>query len=199
MGWSIEKMMKENSSLAYETIEDLKVEHIGGLEQWFEIYKKKPVSIRSFLDNKNKVIGYWHFQPLFDDMFNKAKNGQLMENEILAEKIPQMLTGTYNIYFISICLKEEYRRKYKIFKKLFYSIIDTIEEFAEDDIFFNEICALAYSEDGISLCESVGLKYTAEHIEHGKVYCGKAKDLVNSDLCRNYKNLIELYKEKFGC
>lgn len=196
MGWSIKDMLNANIGLDFETIEYEKEEHNGSFEQWFEIYKKNADCIRWLLDSDDNVIGYWHFEPLFDEMFSKAKKGELLETEVTFSKIPQMLANTYNIYFIGICLKEEHRRKRKTFGKLLYSIVDVFENLAKDNIFINEICALAYTDSGVRLCESIGLKYTTDHIEHGKIYSGKTIDLINKDFCQGYVDLIERYKNK---
>jgi len=194
MGWSIEDMVNAGINLDYETIDDITEEHNGNFEQWLDVSKSNADSIRWLLDDKNNVIGYWHFTALFDKTFIKAKNGQLLDSEITCHEIPLLLPGTYNIYFIGICLKEEYRRKTMTFGRLLFSIIEVIEEMAKKKVFINEICALAYTDNGIQLCKSIGLKYLRDHIEHGKIYCGKIMDLLDRDFCKDYVGLKNTYK-----
>jgi hypothetical protein len=196
MGWSIADMVNAGISLDYETIDNITEEHNGDFDQWLAVSRSNADSIRWLLDSENNVIGYWHFSALFDEPFIKAKNGQLLDSEITCDKIPVLLPGTYNIYFIGICLKEEYRRKTITFGKLLFSIIEVIEEMAKRKVFVNEICALAYTHNGIQLCKSIGLKYLRDHVEHGEIYCGKIMDLLDRDFCRDFVGLKALYKNK---
>ena len=107
-----------------------------------------------------------------------------------------MIPGTYNIYVTSIMLKDEYRKSLA-FQKLLFSIIDTIEEYALNNVFIDEVCAWAYSDSGIALSKTLGLTYLTEHKEHGKVYCGKVIDLLNKPLCNKFTRLKKLYFERF--
>jgi hypothetical protein len=196
LGLSVEDIVKTSISLDYETMDGLTEEHNGDLEQWVNITNTNADSMRWLLDGKN-IIGYWHFTALFHEHFLKAKSGRLLDSEITCEKIPLLLPGTYNIYFVGICLKETYRRKTITFGKLLFNIIEVIEEFAKKGIFINEICALAYTHNGIQLCKSIGLKYIKEHVEHGKIYCGNIMSLLDKDFCRDFIELKLLYKEKY--
>lgn len=197
-GWTIEKIVEEGYKLDFETIDNITIEHNGDFEQWLAIARSNADTIRYLLKNDDEMIGYWHFTPLRDDVYIKAKTGQLLDSEITCDKIPLLLPGTYNIYFISICLKEKYRRKTTTFGKLLFSIIDVIQSLAKKNIFINEICALAYTMNGIQLCQSMGLKYLRDHSEHGQIFCGKIMNLLNKDFCRDFEELKNIYNNKFG-
>jgi hypothetical protein len=195
LGWTLEEIVEEGMKIDFETIEDITIEHNGDFEQWLTVARENSETIRYLLTKENKLIGYWHFSPLFNDTFQKAKNGKLLDSEITIEKIPFLLPGTYNIYFIAICLKEIYRRKNMTFGSLLFSIIETIEEMADNKIYVNEICALAYSNSGIQLCNSIGLKYIRDHVEHGQIYCGSIYDLLDRPFCKNFTKLRKIYSD----
>lgn len=194
--WTIEKMVSDAINLDFETIEDITPEHNGDLKQWSEIARENSDTLRYLINKDNKMIGYWHCTPLIDDFYKKAKNGKLLDSEITLDTIPIMFPGTYNIYFIGICLQEKYRRKSATFGKLIFSVVYALKTLAEKNIFINEICALAYTTNGVRLCESIGLKYLQDHIEHGKIYCGHINDLLNKPFCKDFTELKELYKNK---
>jgi hypothetical protein len=193
MGFSLENIVKISISLDYDTIENLTEEHNGSLEQWINVSRFNADTIRWLLNSKNNIIGYWHFTTLFDEPFKKAKKGVLLDSEITVDKIPVLLPGTYNIYFVGICLLEEHRRKTTTFGKLLFSILEVIENLAKRNVFIDEICALAYTKNGIQLSKSIGLKYLRDHEEHGEIYWGKIKNLLDKKFCENFIDLKNLY------
>jgi hypothetical protein len=196
LDWTLEKIVETGMKLDFETIDDITIEHNGDFEQWLSVAKSNADTIRYLLNTMNEMIGYWHFTILSNETFIKARNGQLLDSEITCDKIPLMLPGTYNIYFIAICLQDKYRRKTMTFGKLLFSIIETIELMAKNKVFINEICALAYTKAGVQLCKSIGLKYLRDHVEHGEIYVGKIMDILNKDFCRDFIELKNIYKNK---
>ncbi|MEN8905602.1 MAG: hypothetical protein ABF289_06540 [Clostridiales bacterium] len=194
IGWTIKDYVIEATKLNYEVIDDLTPEHNGEIEQLTLMISKHPENRRILLDENNNMIGYWSLEPLFDDIFEKAKNGELFDNELTADKIAVLVPGVYNVYFSSICLKEDHRKKYA-FKKLLFSLIDYLEELALDGVFFNEICTLAYSDDGKSLSKTIGLRLHKNHIDHGEIYCGNIYDILSQPICKNYDSLRTLYNQ----
>jgi hypothetical protein len=194
IGWSIRDYVVEATKLNYEVIDDLTPEHNGEVEQLTTMISKHPENRRILLNENNEMIGYWSVEPLFDDIFEKAKSGELFDNELTADKIVTLVPGIYNVYFSSICLKENYRKK-NAFKKLLFSLIKYLEELALDGIFFNEICTLAYSDDGRSLSKTIGLRLYKKHIDHGEIYYGDIYDILSQPICKDFKALRSLYNK----
>jgi hypothetical protein len=194
MGKDIQEFVSQAIELDNDTIEDLTDEHEGNMEQWVELASKLPETFRYLFDN-NEMIGIWGFKPLFDEDFQRAKNGKLFDGELNLSMMPMLITGTYNIYFVNICLKERYRGT-KALKILLDSIADALVILAKRDIFINEICTQAYSLDGERLCKSLGLKYHTKHVDCGNIYCGTIKDLLEQPFCRNFYTLKNLYSNK---
>lgn len=191
MGKDIHEFVLQAIELDNDTIEDLTDEHEGSLEQWVKLANKLPETYRYLFDN-DEMIGMWGFKPLFDDDFKRAKDGKLFDSELNLSMMPMLITGTYNIYFVNICLKDRYRGT-KALKILLDSIAEALVILAERNIFINEICTLAYSLDGERLCKSIGLKYHKKHVDCGDIYCGSIKDLLEKPFCRNFHNLKRLY------
>jgi hypothetical protein len=194
MGWSIRDYVKKSTMLSYEVYDELTDEHVTEFEKSVKVVAEQPENRRILLDENNEMIGMWSFKPFYDDIFQKTKNGELYDSEIKPDMMPTLIAGgVYNIYFSNIVLKEKYRKS-KVFGILFDSILELIEEWAKEDIFINEICAQAYSDSGINLCKTLGLKFIKKHVDHGEIYCGYVQDLTETRFCNRFENLRILYK-----
>lgn len=194
MGWSVEKYIIECFKMWDSVFEEcVPDEHRGTIDQWVKIVKHSPDTQRAILNKNNEFIGSWSIKPLFDDVYLKAKAGDFVTGDFTVNVIPVMLPGNYNIY-VGVCLKEDYRNTFAV-QRLIFSIVSVIEELALNGIFINEICAWAYTNDGISLCKTIGLKYLLDHKEHGEIYCGTMKNLLEQPICSNFKTLKTLYEQ----
>jgi len=197
-GWTLESYMEECFKF-WDSITETGLmpdEHKGFVDQWVGLIKQQHDNYKILLDSHGQMIGFWDFLALFDDAFSKAKKGQLVDADLSVDIMPVMIPGTYNIYVTSIMLKDEYRKSLA-FQKLLFSIIDTIEEYALNSIFIDEVCAWAYSDSGIALSKTLGLTYITEHKEHGKVYCGRVIELLNKPFCSKFTMLKKLYLDHF--
>ncbi|MEN8907616.1 MAG: hypothetical protein ABF289_16820 [Clostridiales bacterium] len=196
-GWSLEDIQKEAILIDYETIDNVEPEHVGTFDQWFPIIETHPENRKMLIDKDLNIIGYWSYVQLFDEYYEKAKNGELLDSEIDNTMIPILIPGyVYNIYFLTICLREQYRMKIGL-RQLITSLIDTLDDLAKRDIFINEICTLAYSDNGLHLSKGLGLKYYKDHKDSGEMYYCKVKDLLDQPICNKYTELKKLYESKF--
>jgi len=194
MGWTIRQYVEAATLLSYEEITGLTDEHNGEIEDNIKIVSEQPENRRILLDENNNMIGMWSFKPFYDDIFQKAKNGELYDGEIRASMLPTLIPGIYNIYFSNICLKKHHRKS-KVFKILWESIIELFQEWAKDGIYIKEICAQAYTTSGINLCKTAGLQFHKNHIDHGEIYCGYVWDLVENKYCNEFEEVRKLYQE----
>ncbi|MEN8907971.1 MAG: hypothetical protein ABF289_18620 [Clostridiales bacterium] len=194
MGWTIKDYVEEATKLSFETVDELTEEHIVDMENSIAVISEQPENRRILLNEMNEMIGYWSFKTFYDDVFEKAKNGELFDSTIKKDMIPTMIAGIYNIYVSNICLKTRYRRTI-VFRKMLFSIIDLFEEWANQEIYIKELCTQAYTDSGVNLCKSIGLKFYRHHIDHGDIYCGYIYDLVNQPFCKNNEKIKKLYSE----
>jgi hypothetical protein len=142
------------------------------------------------------MIGFWSFLALFDDAFERAKMGKLVDSEVTPAIMPTIIHGNYNIYIPSVMIDKTYQKSLTL-QKLLFSMVEAIEEYALNGIFFDEICAWAYSGSGISLSKSLGLTYLKEHEETGQVYHGKTIELLQQPILNNFETLKALYRQHF--
>jgi len=196
-GWTEQMQVKECMNLDYNTVQGLTQEHEGRMEQWTSIIRENEDTWRLLVNDSKEIIGYWHFVPLFDEEFENAKNGHLLDSDITVDKIPILLPGIYNIYFICINIKQMYQ-KTKAIQLMLDSLMNVLADFAEQEVFFEKVCAQAYTDSGTALCKSLGLKYHKKHFDSGDVYIQNVLDILERPYFKRNGMLLEQYKKIFG-
>jgi hypothetical protein len=194
INWSYEYLLEQLINIDFQNMQNLQEEDEGDVSFWLPIIKSNTDTLKLVLDNDNKIIGYWHFIPLFDEYFDLSVKGELLDTDINCEMIPQMIPGIYDIYFASIVIIESHKKSI-IFKMLLDSLAKTLEDLADYDVYINKISTIAYSSDGKTLARSLGLKYNADGIKYGKIYTGDISDLLKKRFCNNYTVLKNMYSE----
>jgi hypothetical protein len=191
-GWSGNRLLNELIKLDYETIEGLSSHHEGSANQWDAVFMDHPDTWRLLINGPGSIIGYWHFVPLFQPEYEQAKKGFLMDSQITTDKVQLFeLPGLYNIYFVSICIKSQYRRIHAL-RMLFESLRDIIIHFASGGIFFREACTNAYTGSGESLCKTLGMTCITNHTDHGQIYWASFNSLLTNNSF--FKESAELKK-----
>lgn len=61
---------------------------------------------------------------------------------------------------------------------LILSFLKRLKSWNENGITFNEICTIAYRDDGCRLCEKLGMLHIGEH-KYGKIYWNYINDMGN--------------------
>jgi hypothetical protein len=192
--FSIEELADKLISMDLEMIDDIDEDHEGSPSFWIPFLVNNPETWKIILDKNNEIVAYWHFIPLFEDNFNLALEGKLIDTDFKIDMVPVMILGVYDIYFVTIVLKDLHSRS-TIFKLLLDSLAKSLEDLATNGVYIEKICTLAYTPDGESLSKSIGLKYTVDSEYHGKIYSGSIFDLLGRRFCNEYKVLKTLYKE----
>lgn len=196
--WSGKQLLETLISIDYEILSELTNEQEGHAAQWVPVFLDHPDTWRLLVTPLNQIVGYWHFVPLFDDDFRCAMNGTLKDGEITTDKVRLFeLPGVYPLYIVSFGLLPRYRRT-KGYCLLLNSLFDVIRELAKDGIFFDKVCANAFSSSGDSLCKSFGMRYLNPHLDHGKVYTTTMQEVLELDACQRYGELRVLYGDRFG-
>lgn len=94
-------------------------------------------------------------------------------------------------------VKAHYRRGVGV-TMLFKSFLKLLAELAANGIFFEEVCANAYSKHGAALCRSFGMMTTQAHVSTGDVYARSVYPFPSEDIFKQSPKLIELYTGRFG-
>jgi hypothetical protein len=169
-GWNSKKLLDELIKLDYETMSGLTRDMEGSIDQWADVFADSPETWRLLVNGSESIIGYWHFVPLFEENFQKALSGKLLDSEIKADQIKALdFPGDYDIYFVSIALRQGYRNHDDRIL-LFGSFFEVIHSLAKDGIFIKNIVTNAYTTDGHRTCIRFGMKIITHHMEHGDVF-----------------------------
>lgn len=193
-GYTVGRLAKMTYELYTATINNLASDNTSTVQELVEIISTQSETRRILMENETP-IGCWSLNPMFEEDFQRDKAGTFYVSEFNAETIPIIMRGgIYNIHFGAICLLEKYRKS-TVFNKLFFSIIEFIEELAINNIYINEICTQAYSSSGVALAKTMGLKSLGVHEDgKGKIYHGNIKELLNQPFLRDFKVLKSMYK-----
>lgn len=168
----------------------------GETDQWIEKWSSYPESGRVILNANREVVAYWSTAVLYDDDFELMKAGELSDGDVTFGRMRDTaLPGLYKLYVISICIDDRYRSPH-ILRSLLSSFAEVLEQHAERDVYFDEICANAYTAKGEALCRSVGMKYLRPHREQGRIYWDRLIPLQCVEFFQARKSLVERYNNR---
>lgn len=196
-GWDVARMVRDTMRLDYESLQNLEVKDEGESPQWAEIVTTHPNSWRVLYEYPGSIIGYWHFVPLFPEEFEVAKAGKLLDGAITIDKIPEFeIPGRYRLYFMSMVLQSQYRGTGAV-RLIYQSFLDVMEKLAETGVFFDEICANAWSPAGEAICRTFQMNHLADHISKGRIFYRKFFPLPSLGIVKTHPRLAQLYAQEF--
>ncbi len=193
-GWKLEETLPKWLRIDYETISNLSERHEGSVAQWLDVVEELPASWRLLVDEATgEIVGYWHFVPLSEESYDLAKTGKLYGSDVTIDKVPfLLLPGRYKLYFVGFSLLRKHKTLQN-FRLLFEALLRGWEEFAESDIIFEEVCANAYTDEGLSLCKTLGMQKVCNHEDRGEIYSMRLLPLASLNILNQYPRLRELY------
>jgi len=196
LGWSPEDVMARIIELDYKLLENIPAQHEGTLAQWLEKWTTYPESGRVMVTAKGKLIGYWSTACLHHEDFELMKRGEIFDGDLSPSRMCSFeLPGIYKLYFVTVCIETLFRSAQSL-RLLLGSFLDVLQELAEQGIFFDEMCANAYTARGEALCRSIGMKHLCDHKDSGHIYWEKMLPLRKIEFFECKKRLIELYDSK---
>jgi hypothetical protein len=171
---------------------------IGSFIQWDPIFEQNPDTWRAMLSSDDHLVGYWQIASLKPAVFARAKRGDLSACDFTVDCYqPLTQPGVYNLYFVSICLDPKYRSLQNQLA-LIESFFGVCQDLANRGVFFEEVAAVAHSEDGHRLCVVFGLDRVGDALDHGDVFQGRFARIVRNaqrTLLRRFPALIQHYAE----
>jgi hypothetical protein len=191
--WTPTKLVEELVDLDYRLFDDLSPELEGRVDQWLPVYLDHPDTWRVLVTPQRELVGYWHFVPLFDEDFACALDGRLRDAELTADRVrPLALPGTYPLYFVCVALMPQFRHT-KAYTLLINSFFGVVEELARNGIFFDQLCANAYTPSGQGLCKTFGLTPSGPHVDRGQIHVGSMSRLLQLPFCERFPEVQALY------
>lgn len=188
------KIVGDLLQIIHDTMDDLSDHMLINTEESAKIMERSTDTWKIIVDKDGKPVGHWFFVPLYEDAFNRAMQGNLLEEEITYNNIDYLnVPGYYKGYFLQIEILREHRNV-RTFQMLLKSFLQQIQDLAEQGIFFTDWCANAASPEGESLAKSLGMNYLCDNVSEGKVYYNKFIPIPSGiTFYRTFPRLRELY------
>jgi putative Ig domain-containing protein/TIR domain-containing protein len=192
----------------------------GTPEDWARVFQDFPDTWRMVLDRNDDILGYWHVAPLHDRYLDGVKSGTFRAGEVTHDKLKlfHMFPGTYDVFFVIVALKGEYRigeqsaasaatehratnvtvREINdVHRKLFDSFFDALEELARRDVFVRELIADVWTELGKRFFEHFGMEEVDPCPREDLVaVCVGPIERILGKHAQRYPHLIERYREQ---
>jgi hypothetical protein len=197
LGWSGADLLHRLIALDYEVLAHLTAPEEGDVDQWAPVFMLHPPTWRMILDERDKVVGYWHFAVLRPDVYRTAVEGRLLDSQITTDALlPLTQEGRYDIYFTAVCVTPA-RRGARASGLLFGALADVAVTLAAQGIFFARVCGNAYTPEGVRLCRKLGLSRSRPHKSaRGEIYEGDFRDIAARFPRRWRASLLEAYERR---
>lgn len=186
----------------FSTIDNLTEEFSGKVEDRAPIFEQNTDSWR-LLIHSGEIVGYWQIYCLQSEYFDKMSKGEMTDGQIVGHMIePLAFRGHYQAYFNIIATKRGKHRGAEPVILLLESVIERLWHLAQIGIFFSEVCADAFTDDGRRVCELLGMEPLAKNLNapediDATIYCIRGADIKNGMLSRK-KELVAEYEKEFG-
>lgn len=169
-GRSTAVVMERIEQMDYDNLAGLDATSAGAAKQWEELAENNPDGYAFLTDSGNDIAGYWHFEALPADLYNRARDGELEDGEIALENVTLLCAPGYlDLYFIIFVVEKRYRGL-RANRLLLDAFVDRLHELGSYGISIRRICANAFTPEGVGLCNSLGMKYLQPHSRIGLIY-----------------------------
>lgn len=196
-GWNGDKLLDELIRLDYETIDGLTPDHEGQISQWAPVFMDHPDTWRLIIEEPAKLAGYWHFVPLFDREIQLVRQGRLIDGDITTDKVRLFeIPGQYDIYFVSLCIKPQFRRSFAV-SPLLRSLLAIMRDLAREGVFFRDVYANAYTKSGEAICKSFDLRPLVNHTSHGQIFGRRVYPFPPLRSVSEFTDLVTMYGREF--
>jgi hypothetical protein len=196
-GWTMREVAQKMNALDYKLYENLTFDNIGTPAIWLPILTDYPQNWRILVKDNSELIGYWQTAVFLPRFYEHVKDGNLIEGELTPAVFDlSEIPGVYNLYFISVCLDREHCDG-KMARTLLRSFFAMVDEQAKEEIFFDEVLTIGYSDTGLGMCEAFKMEVYGKHSDGNDMYVGHMKRIL--ERCSRFLNkyvpgLIDRYR-----
>jgi transcriptional regulator with XRE-family HTH domain len=211
IGWSGRDLLQRLRALDHEIVETLSGRSLAHnaweapIEKLMPVYWDNPSTWRIIFDGK-KVVGYWHFNALTAEKYDRARRGRLLDRELTnLALVPMEVPGEYNIYISFMGILAKYRGLRRGFQVLLFSFLDILDELSQETgIYVRFICANSLTTDGEKLCALLGIPRIGKHQLEGVVFQDTVENMLknlqarNASIFQKYDPLLKRYETFFA-
>jgi hypothetical protein len=196
-GIDVRQLLAQWLTVDFEVFNDIRQEDEGIVEYWLPIVEAHPDTWRLLMDRFRRIVGYWHFIPLFDDAYRIAREGRQRDGMLKLDDIPHLgIPGCHNAYFMTIATRLTHR-SVRTFALLFGAFAAQLETLAENGVFFDEFCANAWTNEGLALCKTLGMGRLGDHCERGAIFARSMRHMSEVHAFGRWPHLVSLYRDYF--
>jgi hypothetical protein len=169
---------------------------VSNLRQWLPVFAQNPETWRAIVTGDGDLPAYWQTAVVDDELYFGLKSGALNEANLAASAYQNLSEkGTYNLYFVSICVNPRFRgvETSLVLIESFFSVIDQL---ASKQVFFKEVTSSACSRDGEQVCKTFRLTYVRDNAI-GKIYSGSVSSVLDrfkGPLSTQFPQLLSNYR-----
>lgn len=196
LGYTSSKIAMQLVENDYINCNGITEDNEGGVQQWEEFLQNNSDTFQYMINSNNQIVGDWSIVALTDETYELSITGQLLEKDIDIDKTNLIcFPGVYKGYILTLSLLPEYRnmRNYNLLVSSFFK---QIEEYSENEIYFECWSMNVFSKQVEALIKQLNFKYVCDNKVFGKIYTLKFIPLPNIGIIKKYKKLVENY-EKF--
>jgi DNA-binding winged helix-turn-helix (wHTH) protein len=108
-GFTVEDTTRIFHQLDYENLEGLTESSAGTVDQWVKASESNREG-RSYLLANGQPVGYWHFEFVGPELYERIRAGQMEETELTTDNVRKaVLPGTYDIYVVCWLIDRRFR------------------------------------------------------------------------------------------
>lgn len=203
-GMDYEALLEKIVELDISLIPNLTLVDEGTVDQWVPIFQANPNSWR-LLTHAEKIVGYWHYVCLKDKYFDEVRRGALKDSliDVSMVDVPDFFDPkkNYKMYVVMMGVDSAHQF-YGSGGKLVNSFVREIEKAAMNGTFFSDFVAVAYSPQGVRLCENFGLDRSGSIRQPRcssipEIFHGTGSNIATSGHASRYGALARAYKARF--
>jgi len=169
-GMSTGDVLKRLIEIDYENITGLDALAEGTSEQWVDVAQNNPDGYAFVIDRAKQIVGYWHFEAVDDAIYSSLIGGTFEDSDLTIDNVRFLCCpGDYNIYFIIFVVRKPYRG-YRVNRMLYDAFLQKMQSLEQEGIRVVNVCANAFTPEGVGLCKSLGMRQVGTHERMGIVF-----------------------------
>lgn len=199
-GWTVDNIIDAVTVLDDKLFDGLDDAHKCSQNVIRRRLEEYPNTSRFVLSQSDSLVGYWSIFPLEDPHYRGFRSGRCCDSVLNFGMLPLLEKGgRFNAYFISMCCSKEGGDPFRSRRQLLLSIFDALRVFADDGVFFSEICAHAWSEEGDRLCRGFEMSEIGLHCSgQGRVFARHVYPFPKMSMLKPFDRLESLYNAEFS-
>lgn len=166
----------------------------GSPELWSEFLSSFPETFEYLVYN-NQIVGNYSLVALSEEQIEALLRGELYEADFAIEKNePFVFPGNYVLYLLNFSVNIGWNTVDN-YNKLWQALLDKIEKYAQQGIFFEKIYVNTFRNDHRALYKRLGFRFIIDNKIEGQVY--ELKKFPEDLKWPNKETLIKLYQNRW--